>query len=131
MPLSIEDKLAIQELVARYNHAVDSGDGAAYAATFTEDGVMQAGEMRMEGRDTLEQFAKGFAQSQHAPRHIASNLLIEGDGDRATLKAYIQMFAMAGDPPTQQIATAGLYSDELVKKDGQWLFVRREFIADS
>ena len=129
MPLSIEDKLEIQELAARYNHAVDSGDGAAYAATFTDDGVMAAGEMKLEGRDALEQFAKGFGQSQNSPRHVISNIVVEGDGDHATLRAYIQMFVM--DNGRQQIATAGKYNDDLIKKDGKWRFVRREFIADS
>ena len=28
MGLSVEDQLAIQQLYARYNHAIDSGNGA-------------------------------------------------------------------------------------------------------
>lgn len=130
MPLSTEDKLEIQELVTRYNHAVDSGDGTAYADTFTDDGAMVAGEMAIEGRQALEAFPPGFAKSTRNPRHIVSNVLIEGEGDKARLRAYFQMYATAGDPPRHEVSAQGVYSDELAKVNGQWRFVRRTVTMD-
>ena len=38
MPLSLEDKAAIQELAARYNQAIDRGDADTWLATWTADG---------------------------------------------------------------------------------------------
>jgi uncharacterized protein (TIGR02246 family) len=131
MGLSTDDIVTIQGLAARYNHAVDSGDSEAFSAVFTEDGVLSAGELQVKGRDALGDFAKGFAGSVREPRHIAHNIVIEGDGDKATLKAYIQMFIMSGEPGQQVVATSGKYNDTLVKENGSWKFTERVFTADS
>ncbi len=130
MVLTIDDHLEIQTLVARYNHAVDSGDGEAFAVTFTEAGVLDAGALYLAGREALARFAEGLPDSQRAPRHITSNLLVDGDGDRATAQSYVQMFTLAGDPPVQQVAASGRYHDDLVKIDGRWHFERRVFTRD-
>jgi len=130
MPLSAEDQLAIRDLAARYNHAIDRGDGAAYADTFVDDGVLDAGALLLEGRRALEEFPPQFALSVRAPRHIATNLVIDGDGDRAELRAYVQLYALMGDPPRQEVAASGLYADTLVRADGAWRFVRRTYTAD-
>lgn len=130
MALSNDDQLEIHALVARYNHAVDSGDGGGFAATFTEAGVLDAGALQLEGREALARFAEGLPQSQRSPRHITSNLLIDGSGERATVQSYVQMFALAGDPPVQQVAASGRYRDQLVKLDGRWHFERRVFTRD-
>ena len=134
MGLSTEDVVEIQGLAARYNHAVDSGDSEGFIAVFTEDGALTAGELQVKGHDALGDFAKKFAGSVREPRHIAHNIVVDGDGDKATLKAYIQMFILTGDPgqPGQQVvATSGKYNDTLVKENGSWKFTQRVFTADS
>ena len=131
MALSIEDQLAIQQLVARYNHAIDSGDAEAYADTFTEDGVLDAGDLVLSGYEALYAFADSFAMTVRAPRHIASNLVIDGDGDRAQLRAYVQLYGLDGVPPRQEVRASGIYTDTLVKEDGRWRFVRRTFVNDA
>ena len=40
--LSAQDNFEIQQLYARYNIAIDGGDGEAWAATFTPDGAFQS-----------------------------------------------------------------------------------------
>jgi ketosteroid isomerase-like protein len=131
MGLSAEDQLAIQQLAARYNHAIDGGDGVAYADTFVDDGVLDAGELVVTGRAALEQFASSFPGSVRSPRHVATSLLIQGDDGTAVLSAYVQMYALAGDPPRQVITASGTYADILVKVEDSWRFVRRTFTADA
>jgi uncharacterized protein (TIGR02246 family) len=130
MGLTVDDQLAIQQLAARYNHAIDSGDSTAFAGSFVEDGVLHAGELLVQGRVALEQFGQSFHTSVRAPRHVATNLVIDGHGDQATLRAYVQMYALLGDPPRQQITASGTYDDTLSKVDGNWRFVRRTFTTD-
>jgi uncharacterized protein (TIGR02246 family) len=130
MALSAEDQLAIRDLAARYNHAIDGGDGVAYADTFVDDGVLDAGELVLEGRPALEEFATSFAGSVQAPRHIATSLVIDGEGDHAELRAYVQLFAMVGQPPHHEVTASGTYTDSLVRVDGSWRFVRRTFNRD-
>jgi ketosteroid isomerase-like protein len=132
MPLTTEDRLEIAELVARYNHAVDRGDGAAFAATFTDDGVLDAAGRLIEGGQALAAFAEGVPTAFRVPRHVASNLVIDGDGStgQATLAAYVQMYGLVGDPPRQEILASGTYDDRLAKVAGHWRFVRRVFTRD-
>jgi hypothetical protein len=129
--LTAEDQLAIQQLAARYNHAIDSGDGVAYADTFVDDGVLDAGELVLEGRTALQQFASAFPGSVRRPRHVATSLLIDGGGGEAVLRAYVQMYALVGDPPRPTVTASGTYTDSLVKLGGAWRFVRRTFTADA
>ena len=131
MGLTTEDQLEIQGLAARYNHAIDSGDADGFCGVFVENGVLDAGVVQVEGHAALKEFAVNFASSTHAPRHVATNLVIEGDGDQATLKAYIHMYVLAGDPPQQTITVGGTYDDVLRKEDGRWKFVHRHFTADT
>ncbi|HWD52069.1 MAG TPA: nuclear transport factor 2 family protein [Acidimicrobiales bacterium] len=130
MGLTVEDQLAIQQLAARYSHAIDSGDGPGYADTFVADGVLDAGALQVEGRRALEQFADQFPNSVRAPRHVATNLVIDGAGGEATMKAYVQLFAIIGEPPRHQVTASGTYVDTLTKADGNWRFIRRTFNAD-
>lgn len=130
MVLSSDDQLAIQALVARYCHAADSGDGAALAETFTETGVLDAGALVVEGRPALAEFAEGLPRGKRDPRHVPGKLAVQGDGSRATPRACVQMYALVGDPPRQEIVSSGRYADELVKPDGQWRFERRVYTGD-
>jgi uncharacterized protein (TIGR02246 family) len=126
MPTLLEDRDAIRDLMARYNHYFDGGEADAWAALFTADGVLDSGTP-LEGTDALADFAKSFAAGGMKARHIVLNEVIEVDGDKATCKAYF--FLAAGTPPS--LAVSGAYNDELVRVDGQWKYVRRTFTPDS
>ncbi|MGA2305094.1 MAG: nuclear transport factor 2 family protein [Acidimicrobiales bacterium] len=131
MGLTVEDQLAIQGLTARYNFAIDTGDGEAFAAAFVENGVLDAAGQVTEGRAALADYARAFAGSVRAPRHVITNLVIDGDGTFATLKAYLQLSIMSGEPPQSTVLAIGGYDDTLSKEDGTWRFVRRVFTIDS
>jgi uncharacterized protein (TIGR02246 family) len=129
--LSTEDILAIHQLVASYNHAVDAGHGDKFAQTFTADGVLETRGNAIKGHDALAEFATGVPGGLSSPRHVASNLLIEGSGDEASLSAYLHLYILAGDPPSPTIAISGKYDDQLRRTDGGWRFARRVFTADA
>jgi uncharacterized protein (TIGR02246 family) len=131
MGLTIEDQLAIQGLSARYNFAIDTGDGEAFSAAFVENGVLDAAGQVTEGRAALADYARAFAASVRAPRHVVSNLVLDGDGKFATLKAYLQLSIMSGEPPQSTVLAIGGYDDTLSKEDGTWRFVRRTFTMDT
>jgi uncharacterized protein (TIGR02246 family) len=131
MGLTIEDHMEIQDLVARYNQAVDSGNGSAFADTFTEDGALDAAGSVLQGREALQGFADAVPSSVNQPRHIATNLVIEGDGDQARVRAYLQMYALMGEPARQGVAASGKYDDRLAKVNGSWRFLRRTFTPDA
>ena len=79
------DRLDILDLTARYNHAIDSGDGEGWAQTFTPDGVFKSARGEIVGRADLAKFATDwFAGSEDTRRHWVCNQIVEVDGDVAT-----------------------------------------------
>ena len=124
MPLSVEDRLAIQELIARYNHAIDGGDADDWAATFAPDGTFESRGEVHAGTEQLATFARGFQQRLPGARHWNNNLVIDGDGDQATTTCYLQLWREG------QLASEGRYVDTLRKIDGQWRFASRKVVRD-
>jgi actinorhodin biosynthesis protein ActVIA len=88
--LTIEDRLDIQDLLSRYAHHFDSGEGEAWAALFTPDAVCEVPSLRLEGAAQLRTLpAKSAEHSGGKFRHLITNILAEPDGDgRATVLAY-------------------------------------------
>lgn len=129
MPLSTDDIVAIQQLCARYNHSVDAGDGVRFAATFTEDGVLNSGA-KVQGRAALEEFARRVPGQVPSIRHVAVNIMIDGEGDAATVSAYLLVLGRSEGEGPLSVRLSGRYNDHLVKKSGAWLFTERTFTAD-
>ena len=131
MTLSTEDRLDILELCARYNHAFDSADPEAFAATFTEDGVFGS----IKGTEALRAFVPRrwerarVEDGARVIRHWNTSHVIEGDGDTARHSSYVLVLDIRGDDPST-ISMMGIYEDILKKVNGAWKFVHREFIRD-
>jgi ketosteroid isomerase-like protein len=125
MPSLADDRDAIRELMARYNHAIDGGEAEAWAGLFTADALFETGQ-EFRGTDELVAFAEGVARSGRRTRHVVANEVIEVDGDGATCQAYLLLYA--GSPP--QLALTGTYDDELLRIEGSWRYSRRTFTPD-
>ena len=126
--LTTEDRLDIQELMARYSRAIDFRRFEELPGFFTEDCTLDFGKLMgsHRGRDAVRGFADVLAGTGLTMRHYVTNCIIEGAADRATATTYVLAF-------TGQIGslmpTTGRYEDELRKVSGRWLLhVRRGFI---
>lgn len=129
--LSIEDQLAIQQLYARYNHAIDSGNAAGWAACFTPDGVFDSGAAgNFKGTEALTAFATGFAQRLKA-RHWTNNLVVDGDGSGAKGSCYLMLLRLGDKEHPTSILTTGIYRDALVRGTDGWKFAARTVTADA
>src|SRR5678815_5160198 len=83
--VSIEDRLAIQDLMGRYCHAIDSGDVEGYVAVFAPDGVFRSSSgFRYEGADGIRKFMAEFKTRPHAPhsQHWLQQVHIRREGER-------------------------------------------------
>ena len=133
-----EDRAKIENLQAKYMFALDFRDPEAYAATFTEDGILDYGAGEIKGRAAIRKLvedmrAREAQRSADASglwpatgRHNITNIVIEVNGDTAKATAY--WFHMGNDNPERraQLNSYGHYEDELVKVDGEWLFSKRK-----
>ncbi|MFN8026570.1 MAG: nuclear transport factor 2 family protein [Acidimicrobiia bacterium] len=131
MSLPVEDVLAIQKLLADYNHAIDSGDADAFAGAFVEDGTLDVGHGVTEGRAALKEFAGALPSMVPGIRHLISNISIEGSGDRASTKVYLQAYVTAGGAAETKLIISGIYRDDLRREDGEWRFVSRTMTPDA
>jgi 3-phenylpropionate/cinnamic acid dioxygenase small subunit len=120
----------IRNLIASYSHSADDGAFQAYAANFTEDGVLVDGEREIPA-STLVELQAAHSQARagkpqpNGSKHLQVNTVIKLDGDKASAVTDLVIIRLA--PETGwTIGGAGRYDDEIVKINGRWLFRRRE-----
>lgn len=134
-----DDRARILDLQARYMFAIDWQDAETYAGTFTQDGVLVSGFGTYRGRDEIKSLINNLAEkdayqteegdANEIPprtRHHIDNVVLDIDGDTATGVAYWTMLTTNNPDRTPQVQAFGHYEDELVKKNGEWYFKRRE-----
>ena len=135
--LTPQDYLDIQQLVARYAHAMDTGadNGNAYADLFAADGefVGPAGPPT-RGHDALAGLGRTGFVDGHKPAlgvsHFIMNHVIEPAAGGATGKAYVVLVNIGegGKPGGEWSNAGGHYEDAYVKTAQGWKFKRREYI---
>lgn len=120
----IADKLAIQELVARYNMAWDAQEPDRVTACFTDDGVfVDAAGGEHAGRSAIDAFVRKSEELFGQMRHITSTHLVTFDGDdAATHRCYV---VFVSHPGGERVLDTGGYEDHVVRTDGGWRFERR------
>lgn len=121
------EKLAIQELFARYAHAIDELDPEAWVQCFTPDGVFQVGSRAMRGQAALRGYADIHVRAIRC-RHMMGNFLYEIHGNEATGRC--GMLATLATPGGYKIFAQGRYVDRLVKQEGQWRIAYRRVDPD-
>ncbi len=121
------EKLAIQELFARYAHAVDNLDPEAWVQCFTPDGVFQVGNRAMRGQAALRGYAEVHVREIRC-RHLMGNFLYEIHGDEAA--GQCSMLATLATAGGYKIFAQGRYVDRLVKQNGQWKIAHRRVELD-
>jgi ketosteroid isomerase-like protein len=131
MTLATDDILAIQKLIADYNHMVDAGEGDAFAALFTDDGSLDTGFNVVKGSTELRDFAAFVPSMAPGARHMVTNVSIDGDGAEATARLYLQMWQTAGGAVDTKLVISGRYEDTLRRDDDGWRFVTRKMIPDA
>ncbi|WP_281690459.1 nuclear transport factor 2 family protein [Pseudonocardia thermophila] len=120
------DEAAIRRVLTRWMQLDDSyADEEWITGILTEDFVLHAGDLRVEGRAAARELNDRRAAGPPRGKHILSEPNIEVNGDEAvaiTDYLYVTGSAEAG----YTITTAGQYRDELVRDPaGAWRVRRR------
>jgi hypothetical protein len=134
-----KDRAEIEALMWRYTRALDTGDGATYATTYTVDGQFGAGANATKGREALKKMVDGLREGQAAaeakgePRrpplyHMTTNYWIEFvDKDHARHHAYyLTVTGGAGQNTPPRVVAAGRSVDHLERVNGKWLIKLRD-----
>jgi hypothetical protein len=124
----IEDQLAIRELVARYNYAIDEGRPEEWVNTFVPDGTFESSALgKHTGPEALLAFAKGYIAAVEG-RHCTSDFVVEIDGDDARSRCYLIAVNNAAAPI---ISATAVYEDVLRRTPDGWRFVHRKVKPDT
>ncbi|WP_176921595.1 nuclear transport factor 2 family protein [Pseudonocardia oroxyli] len=130
MPLHTHDIVAVQQIAARYNHALDAGDGDAFAALFLSDGELDTGDIIIKGRARLAEFARSVGERPDHIRHVLTDVLVDGDEKTAYLRAYLRVTVRSDSSGPRTEVSSGSYHCRLEKVDGEWRFAKRTYAAD-
>ena len=128
MTISIEDKIEIGELIARFAHCSDFGNWEELAKLYTPEveTEMEGIPLRFRGIEEQIEHAKiSEQQTQGKNRHFNMNLFVtEEDGQ--VFANYMFMNVNAGQTPmTGTIVVSGRMRDTVVKTEGGWKIARR------
>lgn len=122
---SIEDELALRNLMARYVDAVNRFDADAWIATWAEDGVWNLLGTPVSGRDTILALWQQMMGTFEFALMLPSSCLLDVDGDSASGHWYLHEYTR--DQEGNSSAVISRYVDTYVRQDGQWLFQTREY----
>jgi hypothetical protein len=129
------DRNEIEALMWKYTRALDKGDGAAYASTYTVDGQFGAGENVTKGPEALSKLVVRQPAAGEPARpplyHMELNHWIEfADKDHARYHAYyLTVSGAAGRDVPARIVAAGQSLDTMQRVNGKWLLKTRDVTA--
>jgi len=129
MILSTDDRLAIHELLARIDHAVDAQDWDGYLHHFTEDATLDPGFAEpARGRDGIRAFLVATEGGTKGKRHVATNLFCDPQEDGSVLaRSYLTVIEREGSP--RVVATAYI-EDSVVRAGDGWKVARHVVKVD-
>lgn len=117
--LSLEDRVALHELIARYAHLLDLGGIDRLGEIYTQDArfTVPALDVDIQGLPALIDFFRATMAQMSTVRHVITNVFADATGrDTADVHAYLQIV----DAATRAITTVGVYHDHCVRTPAGW-----------
>lgn len=119
----LEERIALQDLMTDYCYAVDKlTDVDELLGLFTEDAVLDFSDIglpAMHGRAEHRKFYEGvFADMSHHTHYISNFRLESYDGQKATMRAYVQGLGRARDG--NEVLVHVRYRMDCVKQGDAW-----------
>ena len=119
------DHEAIATVVARYCHLLDDGRWDEFALLWAEDAEFVLQGQATHGRAAIRDAIEATQPPERRGRHLAVNLEITVDGDRAANVCDF-MFWARNKEGRATLMFLGRYDDALVRTADGWQFARRE-----
>ena len=138
--MSLEDRLAILEMLGRYALADDAEDAEAYGAIFTEDGVFEVFEgaapeprARHLGRAAIRAWAqRRYDADEHRSRHHQTGTVFdELTPTSARTRTILASTVLRAGESTPVVRSTGVYTDEWAKTAAGWRLRQRSLRLDS
>ncbi len=125
----LEDQREIEQLVARYGPAVDSGSDRAAAALWTVDGTFDAvGALEMQGREEIADMVRSDGHQgliKNGCGHVLTVPHVVVDGDEAVGRSYALNIQWDGDAGRFWIARLSANTWRWVRTPDGWRISER------
>ena len=133
---SYEDRIAVEDVMARYVWAVDSLDAEGYVAVFTDDATIDSNGSISKGHEEIRRIVTSLIQRRDDNKakglptanlyHVISNVRITFPRPgEAVHQSYWQTVRRDKDDKITA-AAMGRSEDRLIKRDGKWLIQWRK-----
>ena len=130
MSLTVEDKLAIHELLSRSAYAFDVQDLTMLEACFTAEAEFS---MRIAGGDLvgpfvgrpaiMKLFEDSIAVQTDVRKHVISNIFFYETGDKPSVTSNLTLISTENGET--DILTAAFYQDTVTLENGEWRVANR------
>lgn len=121
------DRAEIVDLSAHFDNSLDAQDPAKFVGTFAPEGELIGFWGTSKGpqglRKAFDFMVSTFSKDK---RHVVTNHEVTIQGDHARMFCYLTVF----DRKSLAVTGTATFTDELVRRDGQWKFARRTLRAD-
>lgn len=123
------DEIAIQQTLNRYSDGSSRQDWPQVLATFMPDGVwaIEGGDAH-QGHIAIDTAMRAFMAKMSYYIQINAPAVITVSGDHATARSIIRESGRIRKS-REALEVHGFYQDELIRVNGQWLFLRKTFHA--
>jgi hypothetical protein len=127
--MTVANRLAIGDLTARYNRALETSDLETWIGTFVQEGVLRgAGGETFSGHRELAGF---FRAAPPGRIRVTADAQVDVDGVHARQECrFLTLRSGANGGAAPEVEAVGRYCDELVYERGRWYFSTREVVAD-
>ncbi len=137
MSVTLEEKLAIHELLSKASYAYDARDLDMLAACFTPDATLTmriaGGDLvgPFDGRDAIMGLMGGsMAEQTDVRRHVVSNIFFDDSADGTAVKSFLTL--VATENGETRVLSTGVYHDTVVADDaGAWRLAQRYIELDN
>lgn len=133
---SYEDRVAVEDVMARYVWTVDSLDADGYVAVFTDDAVIDSNGSISRGRDEIRAIVTGLIRRRDENKakglppsnlyHVISNVRITFPKPGEALHQSYWQTVRRDANGTMAAAAMGRSEDRLVKRNVRWLIQSRK-----
>ena len=122
---SVEDELALRNLMGRYVDAVFRSDAEAWAATWAEDARWNVVGTDVIGRDNIVGLWQELMTTFEFALMLPSSSQFEVNGDQASGHYYLQEFTR--DQAGKSSTLISRYIDTYSRVGGDWLYQSRQY----
>ena len=126
--ISVDDRMAVYDLLGRYVWALDSGDADGFVNLFTPNGsFVDTRGNRHGGPEGLRKAVMGYFNDPdfRGRQHLVTHLFVEGEPGRYTVTSYWTVIKWWFERNEKAVFSTGWSKDTCVKTPAGWKIEER------